>query len=179
MRLVFLLIVLLFFQTASGGDTISIAYNKPVLKGYKKLFYKLIVLHPKLNSSLERILLQHYLAGSGTAFQLSDLDFNRLKKIVPAYADSICTPFERSSNYCIKRVNLIDDPYFGWGLGTVTCIFEQQQLVSFFDVYDFNKKKTGERKNKLEFVTRLFGIIAPKTAKSFIVTYAKEAYYVY
>lgn len=170
---------MLVLQTASGGDTISIAYNKPVLKGYKKIFYKLIILHPKINSVLERNLLRHYLAGTGTAFQLSDLDFIRLKKIVPVYADSTCTPLEKSTNYCMRRVQLIDDSYFGWGLGTVTCIFEQQQLVSFFDVYDFNKKKTGERKNKLEFVTRLFGIIAPKTAKSFIVTYAKEAYYVY
>lgn len=179
MRLVFLLIAMLVLQTSYGGDTIHALQKKPLLKGYKKLFYNFIILHPQLNSALERDLLKHYLAGNGTVFQFSDSDFVQLKKRMPAYADSICTPIEKNNTYCSKRVHLINDSYFGWGLGTITCIFEQQQMVSFFDVYDFNKKKAGERKRKLEFITRLFGIIAPKSARSFIVTYAKEAYYVY
>lgn len=176
-RIVFFLLAQLVLQIAHSSDTIYFKNNKLALKGYKKIFYKLIILHPKINSPLERGLLRHYLSGSGTVFQLSDLDFMQLLKIASLDTDATCTPLEKSNSYCIKRVSLINDPYFGWGLGTVTFIFQQQQLVSFFDVYDFNKKKTGERKRNLEFLTRLFELIAPKSAKSFIVTYAKDAYY--
>lgn len=149
------------------------------LKGYKKWFYKIVLLHPKINSPLERALLKHYLAGSGTAFLFADSDFVKLKNAVGAMNKNECTSSQHNNQfYCTQKAVLDGDIYFGWGLGTITCIFttNSREMISFADVYDFNKKKKGQRKRSSELATRIFRLLAPRSAKSFIVSYGEAAY---
>jgi len=166
-----------------AGDSVSVAFTKQKkLRGYRQLFYKLVSLHPKLNSPLEEALLQHYLLGSGETFHLSEADFKRLQQTVPQYAGgSDCKPLENGKpGYCTKYVNLLDDNYFGWGIGNLTVIYETsgQTLVSLVDYYDFDKKGKGKRKVKNELITRLFNLMAPSASRPFVITYNADAYYV-
>jgi len=150
------------------------------LKGYKKLFYRVITLHSKLNSRLEKDLLRHYLIGSGLTHHLSDADFLRLKtnSIVYFNPDHCKTLYSNQQQYCIQQADLIDDAYFGWALGTISCIYQTTSgvLISIADVYDFNKKKKGNRSLKYEMITRVFNLIAPKSARSFLITYNADGY---
>jgi hypothetical protein len=151
------------------------------LKGYKRLVFKLVSMHPKLNSALEKDLLKHYLLGSGTTYQLSDSDFVRLKKVSKFhFVDSVCRIIHSSNEqYCYRLVDLNNDDYFGWGLGTISVIFQQAsgELISIADSYDFNKKKKGIRRFKNELISGIFRLIAPSSAKSFIVTYRADGYF--
>lgn len=156
--------------------------DRPVqqLKGYKKLFYRIITLHPKLNSTLEKDLLRHYLLGSGSTQRLSDADFIRLKRISSVYfnPERCKTVHSNQQQYCIQQVDLIDDAYFGWALGTISCIYQTAsgELISVADIYDFNKKKKGNRSLKYEMITRIFNLIAPKPVRSFLITYNADGY---
>jgi hypothetical protein len=151
------------------------------LKGYKRFVFKLVSIHPKLNSVLEKDLLKHYLLGSGTTYQLSDSDFVRLKKVSKFhFVDSICKIIHSNNEqYCYRLVDLNNDNYFGWALGTISGIFQQAsgELISIADSYDFKKKKKGIRRFKNELITGIFRIIAPSSAKSFIVTYKANGYF--
>jgi hypothetical protein len=75
---------------------------------------------------------------------------------------------------------LNEDAYFGWGLGTITVLYNTTDagIVSFIDYYDFNKKKKGIRSRKNELTTRLFRLLAPARARSFLVTFAADAYFI-
>jgi hypothetical protein len=173
----FSLAVLLFFYSSSfAGDSTTVTHDSK-LRGYKKLFYKIVSLHPKLNSPVEKALLKHYLAGSGKPFLFSDSDFKRLVTSV-AQSDTSNERVSINGIYFVKKITLDDDAYFGWGLGTIQAIYDNttSQMVSFTDVYDFNKKKKGKRKLKSEMVTRIFRLIAPRSSKSFIVSYGENAY---
>ena len=176
------LFLLLFIPSLLvAGDSAHVAFTKQKkLRGYRQLFYKLVCLHPKLNSPLEKKMLQHYLLGSGDAFLFSDADFNRLKEVVPRYATgNNCKSLENGTpGYCTQYVNLHDDDYFGWGLGNVTVIYQtnDRTIVSFADYYDFDKKEKGKRKLKNEIVTRVFRMLAPASSRPFIVTYGADAF---
>jgi hypothetical protein len=175
MRLFIFTGCLFFIVAAYSGDS---AYNSHPLRGYSKLFYKLVILHPKINSSFERSLLKHYLAGSGDTYLITDSDFVKLRSKVAATEKNNCSVLKSNTQYCTIQIKLDDDNYFGWGLGTITCIFNNSnnELISFADVYDFNKKKKGQRSFKSEMVTRVFRLIAPRTAKAFVVSYGDDAY---
>jgi hypothetical protein len=175
MRLFILAGCLFFAAAAYSGDT---TYNSNKLRGYKKLFYKLVILHPKINSSFERTLLRHYIAGSGETYLISETDFKKLKNVIPGYQKNDCILLKANPELCAVKVDLLQDAYFGWALGTVTCIFSSPgtELISFFDIYDFNKKKKGERPLKFEIITRIFKLTTPRSAKPFVVSYADAAY---
>lgn len=166
----------------AGDSTTYVVTKQTKLKGYRQLFYKLLLLHPRLNSPLEKELLKHYLSGSGETFVISEADFKRLQQTVPLYsANADCKPAEANQpGYCVKYVNLHDDDYFGWAVGNLTVIYKttDQSIVSVADYYDFDKKKKGSRKLKKEFITRIFRLLAPAAARSFVVTYNADAYYV-
>lgn len=168
----------LFLTVAAySGDTAS---SNDHLRGYKKFVYKLLLLHPKINSTFERSLLKHYLAGSGTTYLIADTDFIKLKNTVAGFDNNNCVVVKSNPNYCAIQLNLVDDIYFGWALGTITCIFSngnKNEFISFADVYDFNKKKKGMRSLRLEMITRIFRLITPRSAKAFIVSYGTTAYY--
>ncbi len=175
-----LLLVIPLFVFSGDSATVVTAKQKK-LKGYRNLFYKMVTLHPRLNSPLEKALLQHYLLGSGETFTVSETDFERLQQAVSLYAgNAVCKPAEGNEGYCIKYVDLHDDDYFGWGVGNVTVVYKTDTAipVSLVDYYDFDKKKKGKRKWKNEFVTRVFRLLAPGVARSFIVTYNAEAFVV-
>jgi hypothetical protein len=161
--------------SAQCGDT---SFNANRLKGFKKLFYKLVILHPKINSSFERTLLRHYLAGSGETYLITETDFKKLNVVIPVFETSNCIVLKSNPQLCTTKVDLLPDAYFGWALGTATCIYKANstELVSFVDVYDFNKKKKGQRSLRLELITRFFRVITPRSAKAFVVSYADEAY---
>lgn len=164
-----------------AADSAAVRTGKQVkLKGYRKLFYSIVALHPKLNSALEKELLQHYLAGSGETFVLSTADFKLLQQTVPLFTngDSCRTITTAQNNYCYKQVDLNNDAYFGWALGTITVVYNaaDKAIVSFVDKYDFNKKKKGLRSRKNEFITGVFRLLAPARARSFLVTFASDAY---
>jgi hypothetical protein len=165
----------------AGDSTTSVVTEQKKLKGYRQLFFKLVTLHRRLNSALEKELLKHYLAGSGETFVISEADFKRLQQTVPLYSENAeCKPAEANQpGYCVKYVNLHDDDYFGWGVGNLTVIYktDDQSIVSFVDYYDFDKKKKGSRKVKNELTTRLFRLFAPAAARPFVVTYNADAYY--
>lgn len=156
--------------------------SKPLqqLKGYKKLFYRIITLHPKLNSKLEKDLLRHYLLGSGSTHHLSETDFIRLKSTNSVFfnPEQCKTVHSNTQQYCIQQVDLIDDVYFGWALGTISCIYQTAsgELISVADIYDFNKKKKGNRSLKYEMITRIFNLVAPKSVRSFLITYNADGY---
>lgn len=176
---------LLFFFPAcllAGDSTMLASVQKKKLKGYRGLFYKFVSKHPRLNSPLEKALLQHYLLGSGETFIVSAADFKRLQKTVPLHiGNAVCQPVETNqSGYCIRSVNLHNDDYFGWGVGNLTVIFHEKEneIVSFVDYYDFDKKKKGKRTIQNEFFTRLFRLLAPAAARSFVVTYNADVFYV-
>jgi hypothetical protein len=177
----FLLLFMPSLLVAGDSATVVVAKQKK-LRGYRQLFYKLVSLHPKLNSSFEKELLQHYLLGSGETFVVSEADFKRLQQTVPLYlTDTDCRPVEaKQPGYCARYVNLHDDNYFGWGVGNLTVIYQttDQSLVSFVDYYDFDKKEKGKRRAKNEFITRAFRLLAPGSARSFVITYNADAYYV-
>ena len=175
MRLAFFFILLTTVLYARSGDSV---YINDELKGYKKFFYKIVAAHPKINSPVERALLRHYLAGSGTTVLLTDDVFVQLQKVVRERTSRTCVPLKTDTNLCSMQIVLDDDPYFGWALGTITCVFlpTSNQLITFADVYDFNRKKNGQRKLKSEIVTRIFRLIAPRSAKAFIVSYGTAAY---
>lgn len=135
-----------------------------------------------MNSPLEKELLQHYLIGSGETYTVSETDFKRLQQSVSLFAgNEACKPAEANTGYCVKYVDLHDDDYFGWGVGNLTVIYkaETDVPVSFVDYYDFDKKKIGKRKWKNELVTRVFRLMAPASARSFVVTYNADVYYVH
>lgn len=124
-------------------------------------------------------MLKHYLAGSGTPYFFSGGEFQLLKITVPGFQmNQNCNQLQQSS-YCTRQIVLDQDDFFGWALGTITCVYSTatDELVSFADVYDFNKKPTGKRKLKSEIATRIFRFMAPKSARSFIVTYGADAFY--
>jgi hypothetical protein len=153
-------------------------YAPEPLKGYCKLFYKIITTHPQLNSPIEKKLLQHYLSGSGAVYLLSDSEFERLKKAVVQYKDhQHLSTKELSTSYFTEKVTLDNDAYFGFALGTITCIYESSSgnMISFIDKYDFNNKKKGIRHLKSELYTRIFRLIAPRKAKAFTVCYVPPA----
>jgi hypothetical protein len=176
------LFLLLFIPSLlTAGDSATVAFTKQKkLRGYHQFFYKLVSLHPKLNSPLEKKMLRHYLLGSGGVFLFNDADFKRLKEVVPRYATGTnCKPLENgTSGYCTQYVNLHDDDYFGWGLGNLTVIYQDNDasIVSFADYYDFDKKEKGKRKLKNEIVTRVFRLLAPASSRPFIVTYGADAF---
>lgn len=177
----FLLLLVPSLLVAGDSATVVVAKQKK-LRGYRQLFYKLVSLHPKLNSPFEKELLQHYLQGSGEMFVVSETDFKRLQQTVPLYlTDGDCKPLETNQpGYCARYVNLHDDNYFGWGVGNLTVIYQttDQSLVSFVDYYDFDKKKKGKRRARNEFITRAFRLLAPASARSFVITYNADAYFV-
>lgn len=176
LRYLFLLFFLLPAFTKAGDSTV-VAEKNVRLKGYRKIFYQIICMHPKLNSPLERTLLKHYLQGSGTAFELSTADFQKMKtllSLLPA-SKTNCRPVIK--DYCVMPANLSDDDYFGWALGNITVVYNNEQLpVTFIDRYDFNRKPKGQRRVKGELATRIFSFIAPRKAKAFLVTYDANAY---
>lgn len=174
MRPLFFIACLFLSVAAYSGDTLS---NKE-LRGYKKIFYKLVILHPKINSTFERSLLKHYLAGSGVTYLVVNSDFVKLKNTISGFEKNNCVILKSNPQYYTVKVKLDDDAYFGWALGTITCIFNSNnsELISFVDVYDFNKKKNGQRSLKSELITRVFRLMAPRSAKAFIVSYADAAY---
>ncbi|MEJ8843152.1 hypothetical protein WG954_12250 [Lacibacter sp. H375] len=183
MKNCYLLLLLFVPSLLVAGDSATIQITKQKkLRGYRQLFYKVVSLHPKLNSPFEKELLQHYLLGSGDTFVVSDSDFKRLQQTVPLYIkDSDCKPAEANQpGYCTKYVNLHDDNYFGWGVGNLTVIYQtnDQTLVSLVDYYDFDKKRKGQRRVKNEFSTRMFRFFAPASARSFVITYNADAYFV-
>ncbi len=175
-----LLFLFLPLWLVAGDSTALASTQQKKLKGYRKLFYQLILLHPKLNSPLEKELLRHYLEGSGETFILSDADFKLMQQAVISYGhDAICKPVGGGQMlYCVKQVNLIEEDYFGWAVGSiiVICTVAEKKMVSMADYYDFNKKKKGQRKFKNEVTTGIFRLITPSGARSFIVTYNAEAY---
>lgn len=177
----FLLLFVPSLLVAGDSATVIVAKQKK-LRGYRQLFYKLVSLHPKLNSSFEKELLQHYLLGSGETFIISEADFKRLQQTVPLYiTNTDCKPLETNQpGYCSRYVNLHEDNYFGWGVGNLTVIYQttDQTLVSFVDYYDFDKKKKGKRRAKNELITRMFRLLAPSSSRSFVITYNADAYYV-
>lgn len=176
MKYISLFILLLLPTLVTAGDsTVVITAKQKKLRGYRQLFYRFISVHPRLNSSLEKELLKHYLSGSGETFIISDKDFALMKERLPASTNQTdCRIVEQG--YCIKQVDLNSDDYFGWGLGTVTVVYDKTELpVTFIDRYDFNKKKKGQRSGGNEFVTRIFRVISPRKAKSFLVTYNADA----
>ena len=183
MKHCYLFLLLFVPSLLTAGDSATFTFTKhKKLRGYRQLFYKMVSLHPKLNSPLEKELLQHYLLGSGETFLLNESDFRRLQQAVPRYsAKADCKPLENGTpGYCTQYVNLHDNSYFGWGVGNLTVIYETtgQTLVSLVDYYDFDKKEKGKRKLKNEIATRLFRMLAPASARSFVVTYNADAFYV-
>lgn len=178
------LFLLLFIPSLLvAGDSASVdGIKNKKLRGYRQLFYKLVSLHPKLNSTLEKEMLQHYLLGSGETFLLSEADFKRLQQTVPLYlTNDACKPLANNqSGYCTKYVNMHSDQYFGWALGNATIIYQtnDQALVSLVDYYDFDKKEKGKRSARNEFITRLFRMLAPASSRSFIITYHADAYFI-
>ncbi len=178
------LFLLLFIPSLLvAGDSASVDGTKQKkLKGYRQLFYKLVSLHPKLNSTLEKKMLQHYLLGSGETFLLSETDFRRLQQTVPLYlTNDACKPLANNqSGYCTKYVNMHNDQYFGWALGNATIVYQtnDQALVSLVDYYDFDKKEKGKRSTRNELITRLFRMLAPASSRSFIITYNADAYFI-
>lgn len=183
MKLRCLFLLLFIPSLLVAGDSASVDGTKQKkLRGYRQLFYKLVSLHPKLNSPLEKELLQHYLLGSGETFLLSETDFKRLQQTVPLYiTNDACKPLANNqSGYCMKYVNMHSDHYFGWALGNATIIYQttNQAMVSLVDYYDFDKKKKGKRIRQNELVTRLFRVIAPASSRSFIITYRADAYFI-
>lgn len=183
MKHCYLFLLLFVPSLLVAGDSAAVVVAKQKkLRGYRQLFYKLVSLHPKLNSPLEKELLQHYLLGSGETFVVSEADFKRLQQAVSLYVTGTdCKPLETNQpGYCTQYVNLHNDNYFGWGVGNLTVIYQttDQSLVSFVDYYDFDKKKKGSRRSRNEFVTRLFRLVAPASARSFVITYNADAYFV-
>ena len=182
MKVIFVFLIISIFICPNDAYS-SANKHKPSheLKGYKKFLFKLVSLNPKLNSALEKDLLKHYLLGSGTTYQLSDSDFVRLKKVSKFhFVDSICKIIHSNNEqYCYRLVDLNNDNYFGWALGSFTGIFHQAtgELISIADSYDFNKKKKGKRQFKNELISGIFRLIAPSSAKSFIVTYRADGYF--
>lgn len=178
------LFLLLFVPSLliAGDSAAVIVAKQKKLRGYRQLFYKLVSLHPKLNSPLEKELLQHYLLGSGETFLVSETDFKRMQQTVPLYIKNAdCKPLDTNHpGYYGQTVNLHNDNYFGWGVGNLTVIYQttDQTIVSFVDYYDFDKKKKGKRRSRNEFVTRLFNLLAPASSRSFLITYDAAAYYV-
>ena len=173
----FFFIVMLFSFTVTAAQQ-QVVYNDQ-LHGYKKLFYKIVLLHPKMNSPVEQRMLKHYLAGSGTAYFFSNDEFQLLKITVPDFhKDQNCNQLQQTG-YCTKQAVLDNNDFFGWALGTITCVYSiaTNELVSFADVYDFNKKPKGKRKLRSEIATRIFRFLSPKSAKPFIVTYGSNAFY--
>lgn len=175
------LLIFLPIHLLAGDTTAAKMKHPPVLKGYKRWLYKIVTLHPKLNSGLERDLLKHYLLGTGTTYQLSETDALHLKEICSTYLKGeVITPVntEAHASYRIQLIDLNANAYFGWGLGTVCGIFHPVtgQLESIADVYDFPKAKKGQRSFMNECYTRLFKLIAPSTARPFLVTFHAEGY---
>ena len=164
----------------AGDTTANKTVHKQSLKGYKKLLYKVVLLHPEMNSEFERELLKHYLLGSGSTYLLSDSDFVRLQKTVPNYIHNTNCIIASSNNqqYCVQPVDLNDDNYFGWALGNIRAIYKNgtEELISLADYYDFNKAKIGVRTRKQELLTRVFKFLAPKSAKPFVVTYDADGF---
>lgn len=175
-----LILFLLPGYVFAGDSTIMKAVQKQSLKGYKKLLYKVVLLHPKMNSGFERALLKHYLLGSGTTYHMADSDFVRLQKTVPNYIHTKNCMIVPSSNqqYCVQPVDLNDDNYFGWALGNIRGIYKNgtDELITLADYYDFNKAKRGVRTRKQELITRVFKFLAPKSAKAFVVTYDADGF---
>ncbi len=169
-------IMLLLGGRTYGADSSTV--DCP-LKGYKKWFYKLVILHPQINSKVERQLLRHYLCGNGATFLLNDRDFERLQQLVRQRSREKNETIAAGTPFCAATVSLNDDGYFGWGLGSVTCVFDAgcRRLISFADIYDFNPKKMGKRSLKLELYTRVFRWVAPRSARPFLVSYGKAAYW--
>lgn len=164
---------------ASATDSSSAKHPSIKLKGYKRILYNVVLLHPKMNSPFEKELLKHYLLGSGTTYEMSDDDFSRLKQSVAVCkCGTACLPGASSQAYCISRFDLNADAYFGWALGNAFCIYETAtgQLVSVADIYDFNRAKAGVRKLKNELITRIFRLLSPASAKSFVVTYKADGF---
>ncbi len=169
-----LLLICLTPLLSFASDSSSTIHPTEKLKGYKRILYNVVLLHPKMNSPLEKELLKHYLSGSGTTYEMSDDDFTILKQTVAVCkCGTACTPGTSSQTYCISRFDLNADAYFGWALGNAYCIYETStgQLVSVADIYDFNRAKAGVRKFKNELITRIFNMLSPASAKSFVVTY--------
>jgi len=164
----------------AGDSTAMAAVKKQSLKGYKKLLYHVVLLHPKMNSAVERDLLKHYLLGSGSTYVLADSDFERLQKTVPKYVhtNNCVMAVANSEQYCIQHIDLNEDAYFGWALGNINGIYQAgtDKLISLADFYDFNKAKKGVRTRKQEFITRVFKFFAPKSAKAFVVTYDADGF---
>lgn len=183
MKCRYLFLLLFIPSLLSAGDSVAVAFAKQnKLRGYRQLFYKLVTLHPKLNSPFEKELLQHYLMGSGETFLVSEADFKRLQQTVPLYlTNAECKPLAANQpGYCGQYVDLHDDNYFGWGVGNLTVIYQTNDHtpVSVVDYYDFDKKKKGKRRLKNELVTRVFRLLAPSSSRSFVITYNADAYYV-
>ncbi len=164
-----------------AGDTTAIkTLHKQSLRGYKKLLYKVVLLHPQMSSAFERELLKHYLLGSGSTYLMADSDFVRLQKTVPNYIHTKNCLIASSNNqqYCVQHIDLNADDYFGWALGNIKGIYQNgtDDLISLADYYDFNKAKRGVRTRKQELLTRVFKFFAPKSAKAFVVTYNADGF---
>jgi len=166
----------------AGDTTANKTVQKQSLKGYKKLLYNVVLLHPQLNSGFERELLKHYLLGSGSTYLMADSDFVRLQKTVPNYIHNKNCIISSSGihNYCVQHIDLNDDDYFGWALGNIRGIYKNgtDELITLADYYDFNKAKRGARTRKQELLTRVFKFLAPKSAKAFVVTYDADGFIV-
>ncbi len=183
MKIVFWLVLFLLPGFLFAGDSTAVkTMHKQSLKGYKKLLYKVVLLHPEMNSAFEHALLKHYLLGSGTTYLMADSDFVRLQKTVPNYihTKNCITASSNNQDYCVQHIDLNDDNYFGWALGNIRVIYKNgtDELISLADYYDFNKAKKGARTRKQELLTRVFKFLAPISAKAFVVTYDADGFMV-
>ncbi|MFT3844442.1 MAG: hypothetical protein QM725_05275 [Lacibacter sp.] len=175
-------IFLLFFiplTVLAADSSVTAQAEVKKLRGYKRFLFNVVLLHPKMDSPLEKDLLRHFLIGSGSLYKVSDADFNRLKQTVLQHPQKLISDSTLYSAYRLARVDLNNDQYFGMALGNIVTISstDSGEIISFADVYDFNKTRKGKRTLKNEFLTRTFRLLSPSSARAFIVTYNADGYF--
>lgn len=113
--------------------------------------------------NFERKCLMHFLDCSGSELQLTNAEWEMVKKAIPGEVNHTGT----------QSVNLYGNQDLNWALGTVEITFNKKgEPIALKDTYNFNPEEWGERELLAEFVTRLMHIVEILGGgKSYSVTY--------
>lgn len=124
----------------------------------------------ELSSDFEKKCFTNYWYEKGDMI-LTEEEWSDIKQ----YAEQNYTPGDTCTNKVTKEIYFYDNPKYKYALGRSRVTFIVNNAIGFYDEYNFDSKKWGERPVLAEIITRIIGTLGYiYNGKDFLITYGEE-----